>query len=78
MSKSIQENFLRYEFKYLLNDDLKKSVEKELKHFMQLDPFVEKFDNKKYLVRSLYFLLRKNRWTNAPSKIQNQNVLIKL
>ena len=51
----IQEHFLRYEFKYILNDDLKDKVESELSHFMQLDPFVERFDNKKYLVRSLYF-----------------------
>jgi len=55
MSKKIQENFLRYEFKYILNDALKDAVESELRHFMQLDPFVERFDNKKYLVRSLYF-----------------------
>ena len=55
MSKKIQENFLRYEFKYILNDALKSAIESELSHFMQLDPFVERFDNKKYLVRSLYF-----------------------
>ncbi len=54
-NKNIQENFLRYEFKYILNDALKTAVERELSHFMQLDPFVERFDNKKYLVRSLYF-----------------------
>jgi len=53
--KEIQENFLRYEFKYILHDDLKRAVESELSHFMQLDPFVERFDDKKYLVRSLYF-----------------------
>lgn len=51
----IQENFLRYEFKYILDDERKDAVEKELAHFMQLDPFVDKFDDKKYLVRSLYF-----------------------
>jgi hypothetical protein len=54
-TKQIKENFLRYEFKYILNDDLKQAVESELLHFMQLDPFVERFENKKYLVRSLYF-----------------------
>lgn len=54
-NKNIQENFLRYEFKYILNNSLKQSVEKELRHFMQLDRFVERFENKKYLVRSLYF-----------------------
>jgi len=55
MSKKIQEHFLRYEFKYILDDALKVAVEQELQHFMQLDPFVERFENKKYLVRSLYF-----------------------
>lgn len=51
----IQEHFLRYEFKYILHKDLREMIEKELSHFMQLDPFVEKFKEKKYLVRSLYF-----------------------
>lgn len=54
MSK-IQEHFLRYEFKYILDDEKRANIEKELSHFMQLDPFVEQFENKKYLVRSLYF-----------------------
>jgi len=54
MSK-VQEHFLRYEFKYILDEERKKLIESELSHFMQLDPFVERFDNKKYLVRSLYF-----------------------
>ncbi len=54
MSK-IQEHFLRYEFKYILDDAKRADIEKELSYFMQLDPFVEQFDDKKYLVRSLYF-----------------------
>ena len=54
MSK-IQEHFLRYEFKYILNEALRKDIEKELSHFMQLDPFVRQLKNKKYFVRSLYF-----------------------
>ena len=54
MSK-IQEHFLRYEFKYVLDGFRKSAIERELLHFMQLDSFVERFDNKKYLVRSLYF-----------------------
>jgi hypothetical protein len=53
--KKIQEHFLRYEFKYLLDDEKRQAIEDELCHFMQLDPFVERFENKKYLVRSLYF-----------------------
>ena len=52
---SVQEHFLRYEFKYILDDEKREDIEKELSYFMQLDPFVEQFDNKKYLVRSLYF-----------------------
>lgn len=51
----IQEHFLRYEFKYILDNLLRNNIESELSHFMQLDPFVERFENKKYLVRSLYF-----------------------
>jgi len=54
MSK-IQEHFLRYEFKYILNEARRENIEKELSHFMQLDPFVEQFENKKYFVRSIYF-----------------------
>lgn len=54
MSK-VQEHFLRYEFKYVLDEERKNLIEGELSHFMQLDPFVERFSNKKYLVRSLYF-----------------------
>ncbi|MGJ8662814.1 MAG: polyphosphate polymerase domain-containing protein [Marinicella sp.] len=53
--EAIKEHFLRYEFKYILNDHIKDQVESELRHFMQLDPFVENRPNQKYLVRSLYF-----------------------
>ena len=54
MSK-VQEHFLRYEFKYILDDERRAKIEDELSHFMQLDPFVQRFKDKKYLVRSLYF-----------------------
>ena len=54
MSK-IKEHFLRYEFKYILDNAQREDIEKELSYFMQLDPFVEQFKNKNYLVRSLYF-----------------------
>jgi hypothetical protein len=47
--------FLRYEFKYLLPNELRKAVEKELGHFMDLDPFVQAQPDRKYFVRSLYF-----------------------
>ncbi|MFC3195018.1 polyphosphate polymerase domain-containing protein [Marinicella sediminis] len=52
---AIKEHFLRYEFKYILNDELRDQVEDELNHFMQLDPFVVGRPDHKYLVRSLYF-----------------------
>jgi len=51
----VQEHFLRYEFKYILDTKKRQNIEDELSHFMQLDPFVNRFENKKYLVRSLYF-----------------------
>jgi len=54
MSK-VQNHFLRYEFKYLLDEKRKNLIEEELSHFIQLDPFVERFENKMYYVRSLYF-----------------------
>lgn len=47
--------FLRYEFKYLLQNDLRKAVEEELGHFMDFDPFVQAQPDRKYFVRSLYF-----------------------
>jgi hypothetical protein len=53
--EAIKEHFLRYEFKYILNDELRNQVEEELTHFMQLDPFVVNRPDHKYLVRSLYF-----------------------
>jgi len=46
---------LRYEFKYILNEATRKSIESELSYFMHLDNFVEQFEDKKYFVRSLYF-----------------------
>jgi SPX domain protein involved in polyphosphate accumulation len=51
----IKEQFLRYEFKYIVNDTVKNLIESELVEFMYLDPFVEQFTNKQYFVRSLYF-----------------------
>lgn len=48
-------NFLRFEFKYLLRADLRREVESELGHFVQLDPYVAEQPGKKYFVRSLYY-----------------------
>ena len=49
------ETFSRYEFKYLLNNNLSKLIEDEAKHFMSLDDFANKLPSKSYFVRSLYF-----------------------
>lgn len=48
-------HFSRFEFKYVLRKDLREEIEKELNYFLQLDPYVESQDTKKYFVRSLYF-----------------------
>lgn len=52
--KSIQE-FSRFEFKYILNENLKKKVESQIKHFMKYDGYVHPELNNSYFVRSLYF-----------------------
>lgn len=48
-------HFSRFEFKYLLPGELRKEVEGELAHFVELDPFVRRQESQKYLVRSLYW-----------------------
>lgn len=48
-------HFSRYEFKYLLPLSLKEELERELKFFMDLDPYVAEKTGAQYLVRSLYF-----------------------
>jgi len=48
-------HFSRYEFKYILRQDVRDSLEKELQYFLELDPFVARSTNQKYFVRSLYF-----------------------
>jgi len=52
--KSIQE-FSRFEFKYILNEDLKEKVEKQIQYFMKYDGYVHPEFNNSYFVRSLYF-----------------------
>lgn len=47
------ETFERYEFKYILNKNLKFLIESDISNFMKLDKFAIK--NKGYFVRSLYF-----------------------
>lgn len=48
------QNFLRYEFKYLLNNSISKNILQDAKNFMYLDDFAKKND-KGYFVRSLYY-----------------------
>jgi hypothetical protein len=48
-------DFLRFEFKYLLNDSVRSEFEQDLNYFMELDHFVKLQKNNRYMVRSLYF-----------------------
>ena len=48
-------HFSRFEFKYVLPKDLRDQIEAELSHFVALDPYVEKQEGQKYMVRSLYW-----------------------
>lgn len=47
------QKFERYEFKYILNENLRKKIQSDVSKFMRVDKFANK--NKKYFVRSLYF-----------------------
>jgi len=48
-------HFARFEFKYVLPQALRDELEKELRYFLEFDPFVENCEGHRYLVRSLYF-----------------------
>lgn len=48
-------DFLRFEFKYILREDVRDRIEKDLSHFMTPDPFVASLANHNYIVRSLYY-----------------------
>jgi len=48
-------HFLRFEFKYVLDAALRRGVEAELQHFVELDPYVASQPEHLYFVRSLYF-----------------------
>ena len=52
--KSVQE-FSRFEFKYILNEELKNKVEKQIQHFMKYDGYAHPELDNSYFVRSLYF-----------------------
>ena len=47
------QKFERYEFKYILNANLRKKIQSDVSKFMRVDEFAN--ENKKYFVRSLYF-----------------------
>ena len=47
------QKFERYEFKYILNSELRKNIENDVKNFMEIDEFAKNKNN--YFVRSLYF-----------------------
>ena len=57
--------FSRFEFKYIINKNLSKVIQQEVKNFTINDDFTKKKD--KYLVRSLYF--DNNIFTNFKEKI---------
>jgi hypothetical protein len=48
-------HFLRFEFKYVLDQATRLAVEAELQHFVELDPYVASQPHHLYFVRSLYF-----------------------
>ena len=47
------QKFERYEFKYILEKDLRIIIERDVKNFMKLDAYAKQ--NQSYFVRSLYF-----------------------
>ena len=49
-----KESFSRYEFKYILTENLSKRVENEVKNFMKYDSFIHRELENRYFVRSLY------------------------
>ena len=53
MNNNNFQKFERYEFKYILNKNLRNQIEKEISNFMNIDKFA--INNNKYFVRSLYF-----------------------
>lgn len=54
-ARTAQLHFSRFEFKYVLDHALRTSVEAELQHFVELDPYVARQPNHQYFVRSLYW-----------------------
>ena len=50
-----QLDFLRFEFKYVLDARLRDRIENAIGHFMTVDPFAIGQDDQSYFVRSLYY-----------------------
>jgi len=48
-------HFARFEFKYILPLELRDEVERELRFFLEFDPFVKAAPHHQYFVRSLYY-----------------------
>ena len=48
-------HFARFEFKYVLSAFKRQSIEADLLHFLDYDPFVARRPDHRYFVRSLYF-----------------------
>ena len=48
-------HFARFEFKYILPLNKRHAVEKDLRYFLDYDPFVAQRPEHKYIVRSLYY-----------------------
>lgn len=55
MKAQQKQKFSRYEFKYIIPNDLSSRIEEEIEHFMDYDGFIHPSLGNRYLVRSLYF-----------------------
>ena len=55
IENQVQQKFSRYEFKYILNNNLSKIIENEVVFFMKYDGHLDPTLDNQYLVRSLYF-----------------------
>ena len=62
----------RYEFKYFLRSSACEEIINHVKNFMTLDKFADNTQNKKYLVRSIYFDDKSN--SNFEEKINGYRV----
>jgi len=49
------QSFSRYEFKYIISNQLAEQIESEVSYFMKYDGYVDPSMGNRYIVRSLYF-----------------------